>query len=83
VRIKINTGGLLRRYLPEGSTGSQCEMDAAAGATPLAVMRQLGLPEEDQYLVMLNGTVLPAARRGETALAEGDELGLFPPLKGG
>ncbi len=46
-------------------------------------MGQLGLPAEDQYLVMLNGEVLQVARRGETKLAENDELGLFPPLKGG
>ncbi len=71
MRIKVKTGGLLRRYLPEGS-GSQCEMDIAAGATPLAVMGQLGLPAEDQYLVMLNGEVMQVARRGESKLAEND-----------
>ncbi len=83
MRIQVKTGGLLRRYLPEGSTGSQCALDVAAGTTPLAVMGQLGLPADDQYLVMLNGEVLQVARRGETKLAENDELGLFPPLKGG
>ena len=41
MQIKVKTGGLLRRYLPEGS-GSQCELDVAAGTTPLAVMGQLG-----------------------------------------
>ncbi len=82
MQIKVKTGGLLRRYLPEGS-GSQCELDVAAGTTPLAVMGQLGLPAEDQYLVMLNGEVLPATQRGEIVLSENDELGLFPPLKGG
>jgi sulfur carrier protein ThiS len=82
VKITVKTGGRLRHYLPDGS-GSQCELEVAGGATATAVMEQLGLPGEDQYLVMLNGTVLPLAERGVTALSQNDELGLFPPLKGG
>ncbi len=82
MKITVKTGGLIRRYLPEGSR-SPCALEVADGATAEAVMRQLGLPAEDQYLVMLNGTVLPIARRGETVLKPDDELGLFPPLKGG
>jgi sulfur carrier protein ThiS len=73
----------LRQYRPEGAEGGQTAFDIADGATALDVMRQLGLPMEDSYLVMLNGTVLPMAKRDETALEPGDELGLFPPLKGG
>lgn len=82
MQITVKTSGLIRRYLPEGSR-SPCALDVADDATAEAVMRQLGLPMEDQYLVMLNGSVLPAAERGETVLSAGDELGLFPPLKGG
>ena len=82
MQIKVKTGGQIRHYLPDGS-GTSCELDVDDGATALTVMAQLGLPMEDSYLVMLNGTVLPIAQRGETALAEADELGLFPPLKGG
>jgi sulfur carrier protein ThiS len=82
MRIKVKTGGLIRRYLPEGS-GAQCELDVADGATATAAMAEIGLPMDEQYLVMLNGTVLPIADRTTTVLNEGDELGLFPPLKGG
>ena len=80
--IKVKTGGLIRRYLPDGS-GARCELEVADGATAETVMGQLGLPMDEQYLVMLNGTVLPIADRGETVLEPNDELGLFPPLKGG
>ena len=81
--IKLKVGGQLRHYLPQGSSGSEIELDIAEGATAIDVMNQLGLPGEDSYLVMLNGTVLPTAKRAETALQSNDELGLFPPLKSG
>jgi sulfur carrier protein ThiS len=81
--IKLKVGGQLRHYLPQGSSGSEIELDIAGGATAIDVMNQLGLPGEDSYLVMLNGTVLPTAKRAETALQSNDELGLFPPLKSG
>ncbi|NNE23576.1 MAG: MoaD/ThiS family protein [Rhizobiales bacterium] len=82
MKINVKTGGILRHYLPDGS-GSQCELEVADGATALAVMEQLGLPGDDHYLVMLNGTVLQVDLRGSTVLSENDDLGLFPPLKGG
>lgn len=82
MQVNVKTGGLLKHYLPEGS-GSQCDLEVADGATVLGVMQHLSLPMDDHYLVMLNGTVLPVADRETTVLTERDELGLFPPLKGG
>ena len=83
MQITVKTGGLLRDYLPGGGAGSQAMIDVPEGATPIDVMNQLGLPGEDTYLVMLNGAVLPTAERPQTTLKANDELGLFPPLKGG
>jgi sulfur carrier protein ThiS len=54
-----------------------------SGATPLDVMRRLALPEDERYLIMLNGQVVPAAQRPTVRLSDGDDLGIFPPLKGG
>lgn len=82
MKITVKTGGRLRHYLPDDS-GSQCELEVADGATAATIMEQLGLPMDDHYLVMLNGTVLQVDLRGSTVLSENDELGLFPPLKGG
>ncbi len=83
MQITLKMSSQLRQYRPEGAEGGQTPFDIADGATALDVMQQLGLPMEDSYLVMLNGTVLPTAKRGATALQAGDELGVFPPLKGG
>lgn len=83
MQIKLKVGGRLREFLPAGSSGSQANLDVTDGATVIDVMNQLGLPGEDSYLVMLNGTVLPAAKRPKTVLQMDDDLGVFPPLKSG
>lgn len=83
MQITVRTAGLLGRYLPPGSAGNEARLDVEMGSTPLDIMRRLALPEHDSYLVMLNGQIVPVAKRPATRLSEGDELGIFPPLKGG
>ena len=83
MRITVKTGGLLGEHLPEGSSGNRAELDVAEGSGPLDVMRLLGMPEDEPYLIILNETVVPTAERPTTRLCENDELGIFPPLKGG
>ena len=83
MRIKVKTGGLLGQHLPEGSERNRAELDIDEGSGPLDVMRLLGMPEEDSYMIILNEEIVPTAQRPETVLRENDELGIFPPLKGG
>jgi sulfur carrier protein ThiS len=47
------------------------------------VIARLGLPPEGSYLVIHNGTAVPKDARAACALADGDELAIMPPLKGG
>ncbi|MBM3584576.1 MAG: MoaD/ThiS family protein [Alphaproteobacteria bacterium] len=83
MRITFKTAGILQKYLPAGAKGLSAPLDVADGATAVDVMSQLGLPMADRYLVALNGTVLATAERPNRRLAEGDELAIMPPLKGG
>jgi sulfur carrier protein ThiS len=83
MNITVRTAGLLGRYLPQGSAGNEARLELDSGATPLDVMRRLALPEDERYLIMLNGQVVPAAQRPTVRLSDGDDLGIFPPLKGG
>ena len=83
MQVTVRTAGLLGRYLPAGSAGNEARIEVDSGATPLDVMRRLELPEGDRYLIMLNGQVVPAAQRPSVRLSDGDDLGIFPPLKGG
>ncbi|MGI9414070.1 MAG: MoaD/ThiS family protein [Hyphomicrobiales bacterium] len=83
MRITVKTGGLLGQHLPEGSERNRAELDIEEGSGPIDVMRLLGMPEEDTYMIILNDAIVPTAERPATVLSEKDELGIFPPLKGG
>jgi sulfur carrier protein ThiS len=83
MQVVVRTAGLLGRYLPPGSAGNEARLELDGEATPLDIMRRLGLPEDERYLIMLNGQVVPAAQRPSVQLSDGDDLGIFPPLKGG
>ncbi len=83
IRIQIKTGGLLGEYLPAGSARNTAEIEVDENATPLDVMKQLGIPMEDNYLVSLNGTVVTRKERSSQPIAENDRLVIMPPLKGG
>ena len=83
MNVTVKTGGLLHKYLPAQRTGNRAQLDVAEGATALDVMRQLGMPPEGSYLVIVNDELLPEERRGEVRLRDGDRLSINPPLRGG
>ena len=83
MKISLKTAGLLGRYLPPGSATNFAELDVAQGATPIDVIKQLGMPLDGRYLVVLNGTSIPQGERSRRTLMESDSLVIMPPLKGG
>ena len=83
MKIRVKTSGLLGRYLPPGSAPNAAELEIEEGTTPRDVMQLLGLPAEDSYLVILNGSTVPQAERKSRKLAADDRLAIMPPLKGG
>lgn len=83
MRIRVETGGLLGEYLPPGSEEDSAELDVAEGATVADVLRALGMPLEDRYMIALNGEVVTEGERAERALRDDDRLAIMPPLRGG
>ena len=77
------SGGLFVEHLPAGSHGNTAELEVSEAATPMDVMRQLGMPSDENYLVSLNGEVVVISERDTRVLAENDHLAIMPPLKGG
>jgi molybdopterin converting factor small subunit len=78
VRIKLMAS--LRSKLPPGSTGGTAHLDLASGTSIAAVLEQLGIPSAHIHLVTVNGTMETDRNR---ALADGDEVVVFPPVAGG
>ena len=83
MKIQFKTGGLFVEHLPAGSSGATAELEVPDGATPADVIRQLGMPVDENYLVSLNGEVVVSSERDTRVLAGNDHLAVMPPLKGG
>ena len=83
MKIHFKTGGLFVEHLPAGSSGNTAELEVPAAATPIDVMRHLGMPTDENYLVSLNGEVVVISERNTRKLSENDHLAIMPPLKGG
>ncbi len=85
VRVKLYAS--LGKYLPEGTaegpTGSEADMDVAAGARVSDVINQLGVPTELCHLVLVNGVFVSPDERDGHELCEDDHLAVWPPVAGG
>lgn len=75
--------GDLRHYLPAGTQFNRCELELADGATADSVLANISLPDEKTFLLMVNGDMVQQGDYANAQLQDGDEIVLFPPIKGG
>ena len=68
----------LRKYAADESSGEQ-ELELAEGAMVGEALAKLKIPEREEAFVFVNST----HRKLDEPLADGDELGVFPPIAGG
>ena len=78
MKIKVKLFATLRKYAPQAPAGEQ-ELEVAEGATASQVLEQLKIPQAQVALVFVNST----HQKMDRPLADGDELGIFPPIAGG
>ncbi len=79
ITVHVKLFATLRRYSPGLKMGQALPVELPDGATVDYLIRQLGLPAEEVKMVFVNGLV----RQRDHPLADGDELGIFPPVGGG
>lgn len=79
ITVHVKLFATLRHLRPGLGIGEAFPAQLPDGATVGQLIQQLGLPEEEVKLVFVNGIVRDRAHR----LADGDELGIFPPVGGG
>ncbi|MBN1180294.1 MAG: MoaD/ThiS family protein [Anaerolineae bacterium] len=77
--VRVKLFATLRRHYPHLGIGEAMPVTVEEGATIDSLVVQLGLPPRQVKVVFVNGIV----REGSYPLAEGDELGIFPPVGGG
>lgn len=83
MKITLKTGGLLTRYLPDGTDGRSAEVEVPDGATVAAALDALGVPRDGRFLLSVNGSAVRQDEQNGQILSGGDTLSLLPPLKGG
>lgn len=79
IRVKVKPFATLRRYFPHLGVGEALEVELPNGATVGQLMNHLGLPADQVRVVFVNGV----SRDENHPLADGDEVGVFPPVGGG
>ena len=78
MKIKVKVFATLRKYAADESSGEQ-ELELAEGATVGDALTELKIPQAEVAFVFVNSV----RQKLDEALAEGDELGVFPPIAGG
>ena len=87
MQVTIKLVGVLADRLPAGHPlphpNGTNTLDLDAGADVANLLGHIGLSAESEYFAMINGDHVPTDKLAGTALNEGDELVLVPPMKGG
>lgn len=83
MRVTVRMVGGRSRRLPAGREETPCRFDVADGATAEQVLDLLDLPRDHDYAVILNGRIVPEAKRRAARLAEDDALTILPKPKVG
>ena len=79
MQVELKLYAMLRKYRPEGEAGESLFLDLENGATVAQLLEELGIPPEIPKAIFVNDL----SKRPEHVLADGDRVGIFPPVAGG
>jgi molybdopterin converting factor small subunit len=80
IRIEARLYATLRKYHPEGKVGEALVRELAEGTTVQELLEgELRVPPNEIKTVFVNGM----SRSFDHVLADGDRVGIFPPVAGG
>ncbi|MBN1661486.1 MAG: MoaD/ThiS family protein [Anaerolineae bacterium] len=79
ITVQARLFATLRRRYPHLGLGEALSVALPEGSTVGHLIRQLDLPEDEIKIVFVNGLV----RTAGDPLADGDQIGIFPPVGGG
>ena len=80
MRVEARLYATLRKYHPEGKVGEALVCDLAEGTSVQKLLEnELGVPPGEVKIVFVNGL----SRSFDHVLADGDRVGIFPPVAWG
>lgn len=83
MKITVKLFATLADYLPPGTKGNQVDMEFPEGTTVGDIIESMRLPPKLTHLVLVNGAFIAPEARQTAALAERDQLAIWPPIAGG
>ncbi len=79
MNVELRLFASLSRFLPEKTTDKSCVMETEEKATVRQLLERLDVPLDSVKIIFVNGV-----RSNLTSvLADGDRVGVFPPVAGG
>ena len=80
IRVEVRLYATLRKYQPERKVGEALVCKLAEGTILQKLLeKELGIPPGEVKTVFVNGV----SRSSDYVLADGDRVGIFPPIAGG
>ncbi len=80
IRVEARLYATLREYHPEGKAGEALVYELTEGTTIQKLLEnELGVPPGEVKTVFVNGI----SQSFDYVLADGDRVGIFPPVAGG
>lgn len=79
IRVQVRLYATLRKYRPELGHGQSLPVNLPEGSTIRDLLLEIGIPERETKQTFVNGIIQDV----EYSLADGDSLGVFPPIAGG
>ncbi|MCP4077457.1 MAG: MoaD/ThiS family protein [Gammaproteobacteria bacterium] len=83
MKVCIKLLGELRQYLPECGKFNQCKLNIPTGSTLQKILSQLKVPDDQDFIVLLNGDLMQKQEYASIIPGSGDEIIIFSPIKGG
>jgi sulfur carrier protein ThiS len=77
VKVRVRAYGGLAYYLSDKK--GEVELDIQEGLTLEGLVKKLGIPDEEIWLISVNNEIKPR----EAALEGGEEILIFAPVAGG
>jgi len=77
MRIEVKLMAFIQKYAPDGK--SVFELELRKGATVTTVVKELGIPDTEPRLTLINGV----HAKNDTELKDRDTLILLTPIEGG
>ena len=81
--ISVTLFGGLRHFLPAGSSFNKCNISIDEGSRLDALLRQLPIPPQKPYIVIINDEKVSREHYAEITVQSDDKVVLLPPIKGG